>query len=230
MANPAAQALAVVRRRPMLAVAGAGVIGVIAYASSRGPSDDELAAAAAAEAGATPPTPGGVGVTPYALPGSYAPGDLATADLANAIREGNALNVNQLAQLGVALAPNPAAQQKAVSGAVQPILEQLKTISSKLPTGGSGPAKPPATPVKVKPTPAPPKPAPSPAPKRAPRPSAKWITYTVRPGDWLSKIAPRFGVPGGWQRLYADNRAVIGSNPNLIRPGQRLRVYATKGF
>jgi LysM repeat protein len=47
-------------------------------------------------------------------------------------------------------------------------------------------------------------------------------TYVVRSGDWLSKIAERYHVKGGWQALYAANRGVIGSNPNLIFPGQRL--------
>ncbi len=29
------------------------------------------------------------------------------------------------------------------------------------------------------------------------------ITYVVKPGDWLSKIAPRFGI--GWRDLVAFN-------------------------
>ncbi|WP_433448949.1 NlpC/P60 family protein [Streptomyces sp. CA-142005] len=48
------------------------------------------------------------------------------------------------------------------------------------------------------------------------------VHYTVRQGDWLSKIAPRFGE--SWQQLYADNRQVVGSNPDLICPGMVLRV------
>lgn len=27
-----------------------------------------------------------------------------------------------------------------------------------------------------------------------------------------------------WQRVYKDNRKTIGSNPNLIKPGQRLKM------
>ncbi|MEU3978903.1 LysM peptidoglycan-binding domain-containing M23 family metallopeptidase [Streptomyces sp. NPDC026672] len=49
-------------------------------------------------------------------------------------------------------------------------------------------------------------------------------TYTVRPGDWLSKIAERQHVTGGWQRLYADNRAVVGDDPSLIHPGLELTL------
>ncbi|MFF4119756.1 transglycosylase family protein [Streptomyces sp. NPDC001714] len=46
--------------------------------------------------------------------------------------------------------------------------------------------------------------------------------YTVREGDTLSQIAERHGTT--WQRLYAANKAVIGGDPNLIVPGQRLAL------
>ena len=49
----------------------------------------------------------------------------------------------------------------------------------------------------------------------------------VKPGDYLSAIASKHGVAGGWQALYALNRTVIGKNPNLIFPGQRLSLYNT---
>ncbi|MCH0559356.1 transglycosylase family protein [Streptomyces sp. MUM 16J] len=49
-------------------------------------------------------------------------------------------------------------------------------------------------------------------------------TYTVVQGDTLSGIALRAAVTGGWQRLYAANRSVIGPDPDLIRPGQRLTL------
>jgi LysM repeat protein len=44
-------------------------------------------------------------------------------------------------------------------------------------------------------------------------------TWTVRPGDTLSAIAAGLGVRGGWPTLYAANRAAIGPDPGLIRPG-----------
>ncbi|GEC06655.1 transglycosylase [Streptomyces spinoverrucosus] len=44
--------------------------------------------------------------------------------------------------------------------------------------------------------------------------------YTVRQGDTLSGIAARNGTT--WQRLYAANKAVIGGDPDVILPGQRL--------
>jgi LysM repeat protein len=66
----------------------------------------------------------------------------------------------------------------------------------------------------------------SPAPVAGGHPAApqphQQTTYTVQSGDWLSKIAPRYGV--SWQQLYAANRQTIGGNPNLIKPGQRLVI------
>jgi LysM repeat protein len=46
--------------------------------------------------------------------------------------------------------------------------------------------------------------------------------YVVQPGDTLSGIAARFSVRGGWTALYAANRQVIGSDPNVIRPATVL--------
>ncbi|MFJ6080543.1 transglycosylase family protein [Streptomyces sp. NPDC092369] len=50
--------------------------------------------------------------------------------------------------------------------------------------------------------------------------------YTVVRGDSLSEIAETEHVPGGWQRLYAANRKTVGSDPDLIMPGQRLDLRA----
>ncbi|WP_051943893.1 transglycosylase family protein [Streptacidiphilus rugosus] len=47
-------------------------------------------------------------------------------------------------------------------------------------------------------------------------------SYTVQSGDWLSTIAQKEHVSGGWQRLYELNRSVLTSGPDLIYPGQRL--------
>lgn len=49
-------------------------------------------------------------------------------------------------------------------------------------------------------------------------------TYTVASGDTLSTIADDQSVKGGWQSLYAANREVVGSDPDLILPGQRLAL------
>ncbi|MEV0253889.1 transglycosylase family protein [Streptomyces sp. NPDC050732] len=53
--------------------------------------------------------------------------------------------------------------------------------------------------------------------------------YTVVHGDTLSGIADERRVRGGWQRLYETNRRVIGGDPDLITPGQRLSVHGTGG-
>ncbi|MFE2051858.1 M23 family metallopeptidase [Streptomyces sp. NPDC059459] len=49
-------------------------------------------------------------------------------------------------------------------------------------------------------------------------------TYTVKSGDYLSKIADEQDVDGGWKKLYADNREAVGSDPSLIHPGLKLAV------
>ena len=59
----------------------------------------------------------------------------------------------------------------------------------------------------------------------APPPKPVEETYTVAAGDSLSKIAKRFyGNANDWRRIYDANREVIGANPDLIRPGQKLRI------
>ncbi|MFE5934461.1 transglycosylase family protein [Streptomyces sp. NPDC056470] len=51
--------------------------------------------------------------------------------------------------------------------------------------------------------------------------------YTVTPGDSLSRIAREERVKGGWQRLYEANRTVVGDDPDLIHPGQKLTLRIT---
>ncbi|WP_299531956.1 peptidoglycan DD-metalloendopeptidase family protein [uncultured Streptomyces sp.] len=48
--------------------------------------------------------------------------------------------------------------------------------------------------------------------------------YTVAGGDSLSRIAAAERLQGGWQGLYAANRTVVGDDPDLIFPGQRLTL------
>ncbi|MFJ5725100.1 peptidoglycan DD-metalloendopeptidase family protein [Streptomyces sp. NPDC093149] len=52
--------------------------------------------------------------------------------------------------------------------------------------------------------------------------------YTVARGDSLSAIAETEHVRGGWQHLYARNREVVGDDPDLILPGQRLSLDASR--
>lgn len=50
-------------------------------------------------------------------------------------------------------------------------------------------------------------------------------TYTVVRGDTLSAIAKRkYGSVSKWRVIYDANRSVIGSNPDLIIPGQILWI------
>ena len=53
-------------------------------------------------------------------------------------------------------------------------------------------------------------------------------SYTVARGDSMSVIASTEQVRGGWQRLYAANRQVVGDDPDLILPGQRLSLDVAK--
>jgi nucleoid-associated protein YgaU len=48
--------------------------------------------------------------------------------------------------------------------------------------------------------------------------------YVVQPGDSLSKIAKEvYGKAGRWKEIYEANKDQI-KDPNLIRPGQELRI------
>jgi hypothetical protein len=47
-------------------------------------------------------------------------------------------------------------------------------------------------------------------------------TVTVRAGDTLSQIAARHHE--SWRTLWTQNRKVVGDNPNLIIPGQKLNT------
>ena len=50
------------------------------------------------------------------------------------------------------------------------------------------------------------------------------LRYTVMAGNTLAGIATALDLPGGWPALYTANRAVIGSDPNMIDPGTVLIV------
>lgn len=54
-------------------------------------------------------------------------------------------------------------------------------------------------------------------------------TYTVRPGDNLWAIADAQKLPGGWTGLYEANKAAVGSDPDLILPGQSLDLGVKAG-
>lgn len=53
--------------------------------------------------------------------------------------------------------------------------------------------------------------------------------YTVRPGDTLSAIASAHRLPGGWPALYDRNEGVVGTDADLIKPGQLLDLGHAEG-
>lgn len=66
-------------------------------------------------------------------------------------------------------------------------------------------------------------PRPAPAKKRPPAQKPQPKTYTVVRGDSLWKIAQKNLKSGSrWGEIYNLNKKVIGKNPNLIYPGQKL--------
>jgi nucleoid-associated protein YgaU len=61
--------------------------------------------------------------------------------------------------------------------------------------------------------------------KTRPSTKSKPKTYVVKKGDCLWKIAKRFYGDGSkWRTIYNANKKVIGKNPNLIYPGQKLVI------
>ncbi|MGI5426331.1 transglycosylase family protein [Streptomyces sp. CA-179760] len=48
--------------------------------------------------------------------------------------------------------------------------------------------------------------------------------YIVGIGDSLWSIADSLDISGGWHELYDENEKAVGTDPNLIRPGQKLAV------
>ena len=90
--------------------------------------------------------------------------------------------------------------------------EKAKADFSNVQSGSSSTAGQPAAPT--------PMPPPGPAVGTA----GTDQTYTVVSGDSLSKIAKRYyGDANQWHRIHEANRDQI-KNPDLIHPGQRLRI------
>lgn len=50
----------------------------------------------------------------------------------------------------------------------------------------------------------------------------KELTYTVKSGDTLTKIGSHYGL--SWEQVYQQNKKTIGSNPNVIKPGEKLII------
>jgi hypothetical protein len=113
--------------------------------------------------------------------------------------------------------------------ATAPVTHPTPPRGSSTPSRAAGPTAATPTPptsrqVSVEPT--------TPAPPSAKIPPASAESMTVRPGDSLWKIAAhRLGAAARasqieieWPYWYRANRKVIGSDPNLLRPGTELVV------
>ena len=49
--------------------------------------------------------------------------------------------------------------------------------------------------------------------------------HIVQSGDWLSKIAQKYyGDPMKYKVIHQANLGIIGPNPDIIKPGQRLVI------
>jgi nucleoid-associated protein YgaU len=65
----------------------------------------------------------------------------------------------------------------------------------------------------------------SPQPLASPSPTVAATEYVVQPGDTLRSIASeKYGDPEQWPRVYDANRDVIGSDPDRLQTGSRLRL------
>lgn len=73
-----------------------------------------------------------------------------------------------------------------------------------------------------------------PAPATASTPPAQGTAtegkpYVVKNGDTLSRIAQaELGDPNRWREIYELNKQLIGMNPNLILPGQKIQLPGAK--
>ncbi len=122
--------------------------------------------------------------------------------------------------------PDPSPPPAAVSAAWTPTtaLDRLR-LANRPPT--------PPQPVPWRPQPPVTPPGPLAAEPLRP-PSDDGTAVTVRTGDslWtlaaetLGPFASDVDIAHEWPRWYAHNRAVIGADPNLLQPGQILRVPA----
>jgi len=66
------------------------------------------------------------------------------------------------------------------------------------------------------------------APKEAPKPAGKIIAeHTVAAGETLSHIALKYygsAAKEKYMAIYEANKDIIGDNPNVVKPGQVLKI------
>ena len=112
-------------------------------------------------------------------------------------------------------APVPAAAPSTLSAQSVP---SAAPVAAPVPSSAAVPPAP-ATPAVTAPAPA----APAAGKHARSWAPAQCFTYTIVSGDTLSEIAERYGVPGGWPALADANQDII-ANPDLIFPGQNIRI------
>ena len=54
-------------------------------------------------------------------------------------------------------------------------------------------------------------------------PNNNFVYYVVEKGDNLSSIAKKYNT--SWRKIYNENKEIIGNDPNLIKKGQKLKIY-----
>lgn len=65
----------------------------------------------------------------------------------------------------------------------------------------------------------------APAATAAPAPAPAIKKHVVKKGESLSLIAKQYyGDVHKWKQIYEANKAVVGDNPDLIKPGQELVI------
>ena len=141
--------------------------------------------------------------------GSYTPNPAAQlATGADASYTNQFVNNSQTADGAAALANGETVPNTSIT-----LPPMLGDTTSAVAMGG-GPVAPPVTPVV----------APVVALAEFKPPQPKPLVVTVKKGDSLSAIAARYDL--SWQDLYkvAANKKVVGGDPNLIHPGQELKI------
>lgn len=152
-------------------------------------------------------------------------GDLTSAELTAQYDELNALGLNT-SELGI-LDSGVTAQTGATSSNTSAIGSNTAAVGANTKTEASNTLATNANTSAITKAPIA-KAAPKTAPKPAPGVNRTTHIYTVVRGDTLSgianKVAKLWGVKESWQTIYAANKAVIGSNPNEIKPGMKIKV------
>ncbi|MFE0464220.1 transglycosylase family protein [Kitasatospora sp. NPDC058965] len=120
--------------------------------------------------------------------------------------------------------PTTATPAPATPAPAQPTASATPAPASPSPTAPGTTPAPTATAAPTAPG-APAPSAPAPAAPTAPDPTGAPgdHTYTVQSGDSLSRIAYAHHLDG-WDGLYQGNVGVVGTNPDLIFPGQQLQL------